>query len=64
MSVHRIPKWLEELDFTLVHSARPIDERHRPKFRIHIYPKTAPGLQGYGDSIAQAARDAIKPAKA
>ncbi len=60
MSVHRIPKWLEELDFTLVHSARSAGQQLRPVFRIHIYPKTSTSLQGFGDSIAQAAKDAIK----
>jgi hypothetical protein len=61
MSVHRIPKWLEELDFTLVHLAPPVE---RPRFRIHIYPKTSAPLQGFGNSIAQAAKDAINQAKA
>jgi hypothetical protein len=63
MSVHRIPKWLDELDFTLVHSSRTAAQGRRPRFRIHIYPKTSSMLCGYGNSIAKAAKDAINQAK-
>jgi len=57
MSVHRIPKWLEEMRFNLFH--RP-SERER-RFTITIFPQTPyPPMTGYGNSISAAAKNAIK----
>ena len=58
--IHRFPKWLLDERFEIA-CAPTIGD---PKFSVTLFSKTSARFTGYGDSIAEAAKDARKKREA
>jgi hypothetical protein len=58
--LQRIPKWMLEERFALYHEENLKSRGPRLVFRVQIFNATADPFDGYGNSIAEAAKEARK----